>query len=73
MIFAPGKPVQMRIYSVPSHLRVVRAAVEKVCELVGLDDADAGRIVLSVDEALANVIRHAYAEAEDRPIDVSSL
>lgn len=71
MIFSPDRPVQMRVYSVPSHLRVVRAAIEKVCELVDLDDAAAGRIVLSVDEALTNVIRHAYGEAEDKPIDVS--
>jgi anti-sigma regulatory factor (Ser/Thr protein kinase) len=37
----------------------------------GFRDADARAIVLAVDEALANVIRHGYKGAHDRPIQVS--
>jgi anti-sigma regulatory factor (Ser/Thr protein kinase) len=51
-------------------MRVVRAAMEKLCEMVGLDDADTGAVVLSVDEALANIIRHVYKNAEDQRIDI---
>ena len=49
---------------------MVRAVIEKVCELTGFDDKTAGRIMLSVDEALTNVIRHAYDGADDKPIEV---
>ena len=50
---------------------MVRAAVEKICDMSGFDSGTAGQIVLSVDEALANIIRHAYDNAEDQPIEIS--
>jgi anti-sigma regulatory factor (Ser/Thr protein kinase) len=64
------KPVQLKILSVPSHLPIVRAALEKMCELIGFESEVAGNVVLSVDEALTNVIRHAYEGKEDQPIDI---
>ena len=62
--------VRLVIRSCPSHLPIVRAATEKMCDLVGFDERTAGRVVLSVDEALTNVIRHAYGGADDRPIEI---
>lgn len=70
MKIVPEKPIRLRILSVPAHLPVVRAATERICDLVGFDRECAGRIVLSVDEALTNVIKHAYDGAEDKPIDI---
>lgn len=67
---ALNKPIRICIRSVPAHLPVVRAAVEKACEAVGFDDRETARIVLSVDEALANIIRHAYEYADDKPIEM---
>ncbi len=64
------QPVRMAIFSTPDHLPVVRAAVEKMCELLGFSSALAGRVMLSSDEALSNIIKHAYRGATDRPIDV---
>jgi len=72
MILSSDRPVRLAIQSTPCHLRVVRAALEKMCELAGLDGAQAGQVVLSVDEALANIIRHAYDGADDRPIEVEA-
>ena len=66
----PRKPVRMNILSVPAHLPIVRAAAQKLCEMVGFDEDAAGGIVLSVDEALANIIKHAYEGAQDKPIEV---
>lgn len=66
----PDNPIKLSILSSPTHLPVVRAAVEKTCELVGFDSETAASVVLSVDEALTNIIRHAYQGAEDKPIEV---
>lgn len=70
MMLGADQAIQIGILSSPAHMRVVRAAMEKVCELAGLDDADTGAVVLSVDEALANIIRHVYKDAKDQRIDI---
>lgn len=64
------QPVKLSIFSTPKHLGVVRAATEKLCRNLGFGEDSITQIVLSVDEALANVIRHAYDGAEDRPIEI---
>ena len=63
-----GKAIELRIFSLPAHLPPVRAAIEKVCEMIGFDATAIGKIVLSVDEALTNVIKHAYRGAGDQAI-----
>jgi len=70
MIPPVEQPIRLRILSQPCHLPVVRAAIEKLCQLVGFDAAAAGQIILCVDEALTNIIRHAYKGAGDRPIEI---
>ena len=70
MNLPPGRSVQINIFSIPSHLPVVRGAIEKMCELLGFDGEAASGIVLSVDEALTNVIRHAYDNADDKAIEI---
>lgn len=62
--------VRLSVRSMPSHLRVVRSAVEEMCRLVGFDESSVTRIVLSVDEAMTNIIRHAYGGREDQPIEI---
>ena len=64
------KPVRLTIRSTATHLAIVRAALEKMCEAIGFDADCAGKIILSADEALTNIIRHAYKGADDRPIDI---
>ena len=66
----PHKPIRLSILSTPAHLPVVRAALEKMCEAIGFDAEAVGKIVLSADEALANIIQHAYRGADDKPIDI---
>ncbi|GAH69800.1 unnamed protein product, partial [marine sediment metagenome] len=48
----------------------MRATLGKLCELVGFDRETAGAIILSVDEALTNIIKHAYGGVEDGVIDI---
>ena len=70
MSFPQDKPVRLRVFSLSAHLPAVRGAIEKICELVGFDNDSVGGIILSVDEAMTNVIRHAYGGADDKPIEV---
>lgn len=67
---SPAQPLRLSISSNPSHLPVVRAAVEKVCEILGFDCDTVGNVVLGVDEALANIIKHAYHGRQDQPIEI---
>jgi len=52
----------------PRFLSVIRAAVSELTSVSGLSDTDARRIVLALDEALANIIRHAYKSRHDQTI-----
>ncbi len=47
---------------------MVRAAVEAAAVRLGLSEDAAGKVVLAVDEAASNVIRHGYGGRQDRPI-----
>lgn len=67
----PDSPIKLSIASTPAHLPVVRAAVKSVCKLMGFDEIARSDIVLAVDEALANVIKHAYQGANDKPIEIT--
>ena len=64
------KPIHLRISSIPSHLSIVRAAVETFCQQLGFDATSAGQVMLSTDEALTNIIRHAYCGREDKVIEI---
>ncbi len=66
-------PVTLSIASSPAHLAIVRAALERFCQGMGFDEAATGQVVLSVDEALTNIIRHAYEGAEDRRVDIEMV
>ncbi len=52
--------VQIRIDSRPEALRLVRAVVGEAADLCGCSENCVRDIVIAVDEACQNVIRHAY-------------
>jgi serine/threonine-protein kinase RsbW len=64
--------LDLRIASDPSAIAPVRKAVEALATSAGMDDRGVGEVGLCVNEALANVIRHAYAGANDRAIVVGA-
>jgi anti-sigma regulatory factor (Ser/Thr protein kinase) len=51
-------------------LCVVRHAVGQLAETLGLSTAECRAVVLAVDEALTNVIRHGYNGETGRPIQL---
>lgn len=60
--------IQIRVRSDPRYLSVVRNAVEEAARRMGFADDVAHKIVLAVDEALTNVIRHGYGNRTDGAI-----
>jgi len=58
----------------PSHprfLSIVRAAVGEVGMVYGLPEESCQGVILAVDEALANVIRHAYKGHHDQEMELN--
>ncbi len=68
---SPGRML-MKMLSHPATLAPMRVAFEAFAEKAGFDSADRGQIILVVNEALANVMRHAYNGATDKPIELSA-
>src|SRR5579872_225289 len=67
------RQLDLEITSDPARLAPTRRAVEEFCKSCGFDDKSVGDIGLVVNEALANVTRHAYGGAADRPIRIGAV
>ena len=65
-------PLRLKITSDPATLASTRRAVEMFAAQCGFDETARGEIGLVINEALANVIRHAYQGATDQPIELSA-
>ena len=65
-----GRCENMSILSSPTELRQVREAVEAGGVRVGFTKRDCHAMALAVDEALANVIKHAYKGELDKKIEI---
>ncbi len=66
----PGLLLDVVLVSDPHLLSVVRAAVERLTELSGFSPPECRSITRAVDEAVANVIRHAYDNRPNQRIEV---
>lgn len=62
---------RMRMPSDPRLLSVVRSAVSELAAVWGFEDEQCRSITLAVDEALSNVIRHAYKNRCDQEIELN--
>ena len=60
--------VTLEIPSDPRMLRALRGVCRSLAEQAGLSEVEVGRVVLGLEEACTNVIRHAYGGEADRPI-----
>lgn len=59
--------------TIPSDLRLLslaRAFIEAVCQVAGLDERTTQAVVLAVDEATNNVMRHAHAGHPEAPLQI---
>ncbi len=65
-------PLRLKITSDPANVASARRAIEMFSAQCGFDETSRGEIGLVVNEALANVIRHAYEGKTDQPVEVSA-
>jgi serine/threonine-protein kinase RsbW len=63
--------LRLSLESNPEALCLVRATLERATEILHFNEPQSRAIVRSVDEALANVIRHAYEGQTGRPIEIT--
>jgi sigma-B regulation protein RsbU (phosphoserine phosphatase) len=56
----PERILSLRVDARPDQLRGVRKAVRECVVRCGVDEACAADVVMAVDEACQNIIRHAY-------------
>lgn len=63
-------PLVLSIPSDPKYLCAVRVFVGEVCRRHGYADMQTSQVVLAVDEALANVIKHGYLGRADGRISL---
>ncbi|HUJ41839.1 MAG TPA: ATP-binding protein [Candidatus Acidoferrales bacterium] len=62
--------IKLTFPSDPRYLGVVRGTVERFAAMAGFDEEDCRWITLAVHEALTNVIRHAYHNRHDQPVEL---
>ena len=69
--FGKSAPVTFSVKSDPRNLKEVRSRVLETAQLAGFDEQTQGRIILAVDEAMTNIMRHAYRGGTDQEIEIS--
>lgn len=65
-----GELLRLSLPSDPNLLCAVRGAVERLTEAFGFSASDCRAVTRAVDEALTNIIRHAYNSKDDQPIEL---
>jgi serine/threonine-protein kinase RsbW len=65
------KHISKRILSRTDNLLDVREFVGSAARMFGFAEEDIANIVLAVDEACTNIIKHAYQYATDKEIEIS--
>ena len=65
-----GLSLKLEVPSDPQILCVVRSAVERFAALAGFSEDDCRSITLALDEAMTNIIRHAYGNRHDQAIEL---
>ena len=65
-----NRHIELKIASAPANLAAVRKAVESFAGNNGFAEKAIADIGLCLNETLANIIRHAYSNKADRPIEI---
>ena len=71
-ITSPGDSLELRVLSDPANLAAARKAVESFAAQQRLDRDAVAQVGLCVNEAMANIIRHAYDGRTDRPMELKA-
>jgi anti-sigma regulatory factor (Ser/Thr protein kinase) len=69
---APPAEIALNTTSDPSTLAPTRIAIEELAKRIGFDEKSVWNIGLCVNEAMANITRHAYGGRTDGRVDVAA-
>jgi anti-sigma regulatory factor (Ser/Thr protein kinase) len=65
------KPVHLSIISHPENLKSIRKILKDIMSKTSLSKEDSGCVILAVDEACSNIIRHGYKNDYEQKIDLT--
>lgn len=65
------KSINIKIQSHPENLSKIRQTVSKALSKCCLSKEDSGSIILAVDEACSNIIRHSYKNDHTKEIELT--
>ena len=63
--------LKLELQSNPELLCAVRGAMDKLTERMGFLEPECRSVTRAVDEAMTNIIRHAYGNQPDKPIELT--
>jgi len=67
----PYSKIKIEILSDPRMLKIVRSGVGHLCTIMGFPNVNKNSVVLAVDEACSNIIKHAYNNKPDQVIKIN--
>ncbi len=67
------EPVHMKVMSHPENLQQIRSRIADITSKAGFSKDTAGSIILAVDEACSNVIKHSYKRDHTKEIEVELM
>jgi len=66
-------PIHLSIISHPENLKSIRKVLKDVMSKTKLSKEDSGCVILAVDEACSNIIRHGYNNDYNQTIDLTII
>ncbi len=63
--------IELTIPAKPKYLRIIRMTIRYLCKTLNLNSGETNLIILAVDEACSNIIKHAYKGPTEKPIQIS--
>jgi len=65
------EPIHLSLTSHPKNLKNIRKVMKDIMSKTSLSKEDSGCIILAVDEACSNIIKHGYKNDYNRKIDLN--